>query len=231
MNEIYSKFVAERKNWLEKFNSATPEEQKRMLEEKKAKHEEEEKRRQKEIYDDRKNRFFKKCDEQIATYELLEKALPIALEISAKFDGKVLNNRLTKAVDDEIRAKVNQYVRAELIISYDYNLKNNVGKLSIIDYNHHDYEREISFKIILSPLSDNNRVMWKETLEYMEKPEGKTIDIAERISERKNAKKNYDRIYKKAKKVDEIIAEYAKEDFYVRDFFKSEHVIGGTYYL
>lgn len=229
MENVFQKIREERAAWYEAYKSATPEEQKRMLEEKKAKYEEEEKRRKQMIEDDRKARFFKKTDEQIACYELLKKAMPIALEVAASFDGKILNNRLTNAVNERLHKEVDRYVTAKLVISYNWNLSTNVGELKVTDYNHHDCWNEDSFKIILSnTLGDSGRVMWQKSLEYMEQPGEKSTDFSERIATRKKAKKDYDKVLKQARKVDEIIREYCQVDYELRDFFRTEYIIGNT---
>lgn len=231
MESVYEKIRREKEEWMAKFNAATPEEQKEMLEKKNREREESEKRRKQMIYDDRKNRFFENCDSYIECYNLLKKAFPIVLEVTATFDGKVLNNRLTNAINEKLHAKVHQYVTATLTISYDYDLKNNVGKLVVKDYNHHDCDNEFSFRIILSPLSDSNRVKWDETLDDMKKPGRNPDDFERNIEKMKKAKKDYDKVFKKALKIYSIIEDYAKEDFHLRDFFKTEGIIGNTYYL
>jgi len=219
--KILEKIRAERAAWNEAYLAASEEERERMLEEKARKREEEEKLRQQRIYDDRKTRFFEKCDKEIACAKSLKKAIKIALDVTKSFDGKVLNNRLTKAIQD----KLGKYISAVLNISYDYNTKNNVGKMTIREGNFYGCYDSEDFKIVLSPLEDGNRVMWKETEESL------SIQLDRRIKEMQEAKKSYDKVYRKAKAIEKAIEEYSNVNFYVRDFFKTENVIGKTYYL
>lgn len=45
------------------------------------------------------------------------------------------------------------------------------------------------------------------------------------------AKKSYDKVYKKAMAIEKAIKEYSNENYYIRDFFKTENVIRNTFYL
>lgn len=218
---VLEKIRAERAAWNEAYQAASEEERERMLEEKARKREEEEKLRQQRIYDDRKTRFLEKCDKEIACAKSLKKAIKIALDVTKSFDGKVLNNRLTKAIQD----KLDKNIAAILEISYDYNTKNNVGKLIIREGNFHGCYNSEDFKIVLSPFEDGNRVMWKETEESL------NLQIDRRIKEMQDAKKSYDKVYKKAKAIEKAIEEYSNANYYIRDFFKTESVIGKTFYL
>lgn len=225
MENVYDKIRAERMAWKEKFDSATPEEQNKMLAERCEQRKEEEERHQKMIYDDRKKRFFEQSNEWIACYELLKKAQSIALEVCESFDGKILNNRLTNAINERLQAEINRYVTASLLISYSHEFENNVGTMTIKDVNHFGCDNKCSFKIILSPVLDGNRIEWSKSLDYMTTPCGKLFDFDERIANRKAAKKGYDKTYKKAKKIEEIIKDYTKEDYLLRGFLKREYVI------
>jgi len=221
MTTLVEKIRAERAAWNEAYLAASEEERERMLEEKARKREEEEKLRQQRIYDDRKTRFIEKCDREIACAKSLKKAIKIALDVTKSFDGKVLNNRLTKAIQD----KLGKNISAILEISYDYNTKNNVGKLTVREGNFSGFYNSEDFKIMLSPLEDGNRVMWKETEKSL------NLQLDRRIKEMQEAKKSYDKVYKKAKAIEKAIEEYSRENYYTRDFLKTESVIGKTYYL
>lgn len=221
MNNILAQIRAEKAAWNEAYLAASEEERARMLEEKARKHEEEEKLRQQRIYDDRKARFIEKCDREIACTKSLKKAVAIALDVTKSFDGKVLNNRLTNAVQD----KLGKSISAVLTISYDYNTKNNVGKLTIREGNFYGCYNSEDFKICLSPFEDGNRVMWKETEEALD------LQFDRRIKEMQEAKKSYDKVYKKAMAIEKAIKEYSNENYYIRNFFKTENVIRNTFYL
>lgn len=221
MSDILERIRAKKAAWDEAFLNASEEERKRMLEERKREEAENERLRQQRIYDDRKARFIEKCDREIACTKSLKKAVAIALDVTKSFDGKVLNNRLTNAVQD----KLGKSISAVLTISYDYNTKNNVGKLTIREGNFYGCYNSEDFKICLSPFEDGNRVMWKETEEALD------LQFDRRIKEMQEAKKSYDKVYKKAMAIEKAIKEYSNENYYIRNFFKTENVIRNTFYL
>lgn len=228
MENVFQKIREERQAWLDAYKNATPEEQARMLEEKKANREREEQKRQQMIYDDRKKRFMAKADKQIEILNILIRAREIALDSIKTFDGKVLNNRLTKAVEKELKA-FNSSLYVSLVISYDHATKNNEGKLTI-EVSHYEsgLEDSVSLKISLSPLNDGNRVVWSETedLDYNKEY------LSGWIESWKRAKKEYDKTYKEAMKVYAAIEHYGKNaNSHLRNFFTGEHLISNGYYL
>ena len=228
MNEIRNEIVAKHRAWNEAYLAASPEEKERMLAEKKANAEREKEERERMVYEDRKERFMQRADTQIKIYELLAEAREIAFEAIKKFDGKVLNNRLTNTLNKELKEYDNS-LWAELIIEYDHNLKENVGRLKVSkSYCGSCYFNEIRINIILSPLFDGNRVMWSET----EKVRNEVDYIETRIKDWKRDKKNYDKVYKEAMKIYDMIEKYGKSEFfYLRSFFAGERLVSNTYYL
>lgn len=221
MSDILERIRAKKAAWDEAFLNASEEERKRMLEERKREEAENERLRQQRIYDNRKAEFFEKCDKEIACQESLKKAVKTAVEVAKTFDGKVLNNRLTKAIQE----KLGKNISAVLEISYDYNLENNRGKLTIREGNFYGCNNEEFFYINLSPFSDGNRVMWKETEKSLK------FSYDNRLAEAKNAKKTYDKVYKKLMDVEKAINEYSKCNFMARNFLKAKSVLRGAYYL
>lgn len=229
MENVYQELRAKRQEWLNAYNSASPEEKERMMAEKKANAKREAEEREKKIYDDRKSRFMQRADNQIKIYETLIRAKKVAMDVIKSFDGKVLNNRLTKAVETEIQ-KIDDGLRAYLTISYDWNEKNNVGKLEIrlFGCNTHDLDSTSVLYISLSPLNDGNRVVWAETESQKENVE----HLREWIEKWKSNKKAYDKMYKQAMKLYEMIEQYGKSgNSYLINYFKEEHLISNLYYL
>ena len=228
MENFWQKLAAERKAWLDAYKSATPEEQARMLAEKKANREREEQELQKRIYEDRKSRFMEKADHQIEIYKTLVRAREIAFDVIKSFDGKVLNNRLTKVVEEKLKA-YNNSLYATLKISYEYSVKNNVGKLEIqVSHYYGSMEDKLLLNIALSPFEDGNRVIWSETESLKENNEY----LSQFIEGWKKAKKEYDKTYKQAMKVYNIIEDYGKNyNCHLRNFFTGEHLISNGYYL
>ena len=228
MENVFQKIREERQAWLDAYKNATHEEQARMLEEKKANREREEQERQKMIYDDRKKRFMQKADKQIEILEKLIRARKIALNVIKTFDGKVLNNRLTNAVEKDLKA-FDSSLYVSLVISYNYSVTNNEGKLKI-EVSHYDsgFEDSVSLNISLSPFNDGNRVVWSETenLDYNKEY------LSGWIENWKKAKKEYDKTYKQAMKVYAVIEDYGNNaNGHLRSFFTGEHLISNGYYL
>lgn len=220
---------AEMMAWREKYLAATPAEQERMLAERQEQRIREEEERKRRDYNERKTRFVEKANNQIFLYKELLKARSIALEEIKKFDGKVLNNRLTKIIDAELK-KRSKDLFASLNIHYEWDKKNNIGELKLSIYNHFSYglDNDITLKIVLTEFNDGNRVDWSRTENEKGNDEKFILD---RISSWKNAIKSYDKAFKTLKKVDSMIKNYSKENFYLRDFFKTEHVLSNGYYL
>ena len=224
------KAIVERhRAWKAAYDAASPEEKERMVAEKKAQREREEKERQQRIYDDRKKRFVEKANHQIEILQALIQGRKIAFEVISQFDGKVLNNRLTKAVSEKMKSK-DDSLWADLTISYDRSVCNNMGKLEISRSHYYEaglYDKS-SIEIILSPLSDGNRVMAALTLSDENNSDKSLTD---RISSWKKAIKDYDKTYKTAMKLSESIEKYGKEtNVYLSEFFRAEYLIK-TYYL
>lgn len=210
----------ERRAWYAAYLAASDDEKTRMMEERKKELAIEEENRQKRIYDDRKARFVKKCDEQIAALESLMKFEKVTLEIIKNFDGKVLNARLTNAVDAEVK-KIEKYSYATLKYDYSYDngTRTTFGKLTISLSYFHGWYKDFSVKIFYN---EEGRINAEKTLE------GYESCLARLISDWKKVRKDYDKIHKKAMKVKKEIEAYRKESVYLRDFLRSEGIIGYT---
>lgn len=200
--------------WKTAYLAASPEEKERMIAQKKEEMRIAEEKRQQKILEDRKARFEAKCDKQIATLKTLLKAAKIAVEITKKFEGKVLNNRLTNLVDAEVK-KIGR-----LYATLKYDAYARCGRLTIKDANAtdcwtDDFELKIDYNI-------DGRVFFTETFE------DPSSHLERLISDWKNAKRTYEKVLKKAEKIRREIHEYRKESAYVREFLRTENVIGFT---
>lgn len=225
MENVYQKIREERQAWLDAYKNATPEEQARMLEEKRANREREEQRRQQMIYDDRKARFMEKADNQIKILKKLVRAREIAFDVIKSFDGKVLNNRITKAVEEKLKA-FDDSLWASLSYSYSYSEKRNVGNLTLrVSHYHGCMEDSLTLYV---PLSYMSRIVWSDTEGWKDNKEY----LSGWIESWKKAKKEYDKTYKQAMKVYDMIEDYGKNhNCHLRNFFTEERLISNGYYL
>lgn len=221
--------IAEYNAWKKKFDAATDEEKERMLKERKEQLIAQAQEREKKIVAERKQRFTDKANNQINLYRQLLEARKIALGIIKNFDGKVLNNRLTKAVESKLK-EFNKSLYASLDISYDRELGNNVGKLKIrIGHYLGSWAwDETSLYILLSPVSDSNRVIWEET-EKDERNQDKVVTDC--IADWSDAVSEYDNAIKAAEEVSKMLEEYGKVNIHLRQFISGEHIIRGTWYV
>ena len=218
--------VAESKAYLAALETATPEEVSRLVEEHKTKVKEWEKMWEEEAYNERKERFLKISKANIAVFEELIQATKEALEVIKTFDGKVLNNRLTNAVKEKFNRNTTS---ASLTIEYNYKTNQNEGKLKINVTNWNGASHTTSIRIILSNPPYEERIAADKTEELFY--ENSLQQIEKYINQYKDAAKNYDKRMKKAMNVVNAINEYAKVEGFLRDFWKAESVIRGTYYL
>ena len=218
--------VAESKAYLAALETATPEEVSRLVEEHKTKVKEWEKMWEQEAYNERKERFLKISKANIAVFEELIQATKEALEVIKTFDGKVLNNRLTNAVKEKFNRNTTS---ASLTIEYNYKTNQNEGKLKINVTNWNGASHTTSIRIILSNPPYEERIAADKTEELFY--ENSLQQIEKYINQYKDAAKNYDKRMKKAMNVVNAINEYAKVEGFLRDFWKAESVIRGTYYL
>lgn len=225
MENVYQKIREERQAWLDAYKNATPEEQARMLEEKRANREREEQRRQQMIYDDRKARFMEKADNQIKILKKLVRAREIAFDVIKSFDGKVLNNRITKAVEEKLKA-FDDSLWASLSYSYSYSEKRNVGNLTLrVSHYHGSMEDSLTLYV---PLSNMSRIVWSDTEGLKDNKEY----LSGWIESWKKAKKEYGKTYKQAMKVYDMIEDYGKNhNCHLRNFFTEERLISNGYYL
>ena len=172
----------------------------------------------------------KNVDNQITVYQILSYARSMALDVIKSFDGKVLNKRLEKAVETKIR-DYNVHLHANLVISYDYNIKNNDARLDIRFSNcggFYGLENETSLYIPLSPLEDGNRVVWEKMLERAENKDY----LTERIESHQKAKKEYGKVLRQAQKIRDMIEDYGKNtNSCVRNFLTNERIIDNKFYL
>ena len=220
--------ATERMAWREKYLKATPEEQERMLAERKLRDAKEKEEREKRIYAERKKRFIDTANAQISVLKTLQRARKVTLEVIKQFDGKVLNNRLTKVVAQEF-AKIDPHLYASLTISYDSVLKNNAGVLEIEVWHQFANVRDkYDIKIVLSSLVDGNRVMFAET--ESEKSNDEEY-LTNRIQGYQDAIKGYDKSYKTAVRLNEMIEKYGKEiNHHLREYFRGFNLISKTFY-
>lgn len=215
------------KEFEEKYLAADEQGKKVLLEERRQQRKIEEQQREKQINDERKERFVSKANKQIKIYKDLQRTRKVALEVIKSFDGKVLNNRLTKAVTAELKKLDNSFY-AHLDIEYDRQQQNNVGRLKL-SANEYHFEDQIILQIVLSPLSDSNRVKYDAT-ESLDKNSCEYIDT--RIAEWKQACKEYEKVLKQAQKIEADIRKYGeKANFHLRNFFQGESIIHSKWYL
>lgn len=224
---VFQKMMREREEWRTRFLAASPEEQERMLAEKKANREREEMERKQRIYDERKKRFMERADHQIKLLELLEEAKVIALEVIEKFDDKVLNNRLTNELNERLK-EYDSSLSAKLSVHYDSDYQNNIGELTlrVSNYGEADLLKDCNLIILLTPTIDKNRVKFLKT---KENAENNKDYLEKRLELWKSSKKDYDKIYNAAKKLEEQIRKYSELSIYVREFFKKESIIPSWY--
>lgn len=223
--------VAESKAYLAALETATPEEVSRLVEEHKEKVKEWEKLWEQNAYNERKERFLKISKANVAVFEELIQATKEALEVIKSFDGKVLNNRLTNAVKEKFNRTTTSAstTSASLTIEYNYKTNRNEGKLKINVTNWNGASHATSIRIVLSNPPYEERVVADKTEELFY--ENSLQQIEKYINQYKDAAKNYDKRMKKAMNVANAINEYAKVEGFLRDFWKAENVIRGTYYL
>lgn len=215
------------KTWKEKYNAASDEEKERMLKEREEGRIAAERELKKKIATERKQRFMDRADKQIDLYRQLLEARKIALDVIKSFDGKVLNNRLTKVVEQKLK-EFNDALYASLDISYDRELGNNVGKLKIRirHYLGPWAWDETSLYILLSPVSESNRVIWAET-ENDERDQDEII--LERIKDWEDARNEYDNAIAAADEISKVLEKYGDVNYNLRQFISEEHIIGYTW--
>lgn len=217
---------AESEAYLAALETATPEEVSRLVEEHKEKVKEWEKMWEQNAYNERKERFLKISKANVAVFEELIQATKEALEVIKSFDGKVLNNRLTNAVKEKFNRNTTS---ASLTIEYNHKTNQNEGKLKINVTNWNGVRHDTSIRIVLSNPPYEERIAADKTEELFY--ENSLQQIEQYINQYKDAAKNYDKRMKKAMNVVNAISEYAKVEGFLRDFWKAESVIRGTYYL
>ena len=227
MNDLEER-KAKRMAWREEYLKATPEEKERMMTERKLRDAEEKKQLDKEIYAERKKKFIDRSKAQISALQTLIQARKIAFDVIKQFDGKVLNNRLTKVVEQELR-KVDSHLYVTLTISYNSLLKNNASVLEIEVYEQVESVRDRdSITIVLSPLTEGNRVMFDQT----ESKNSKDKEyLTNRIRGYQDAIKSYDQSYKAAVKLNEMIEKYGQDiNHHLREHFRGFNLISKTFY-
>lgn len=227
--ENYNAILEERRKWKKKFDNATEEEQAQMLAERAEAREREKAEREQKMYAERKERFMKRAENEILATEYIIKARQIALDMLKDFDGKVLNNRYTKAVDAKLK-EVYRGLWCTLVVEYDHTTKANVGRLKIEVrlYEKSNGTDNCTIYIKLLPDLYAYRVDYAKTIE-----DSRNTNEGElkQIEDYKNAIKQYDKVYKHAEKVRKTIEDYAKNNYYLRDYFRAERVISNVYYL
>lgn len=214
MSTEFLKIKAENEEFRNKLLTASPEEREILIKEHAEKLEKRKIEREKERYEERKNRFIKKCNEQIQCYKSLRDARRIALETLKLFDGKVLNARLTNAID----AKLGDHVCSS--IEKDY-----FGRqfLKVSDYNFVSCTNTTKFAISTTP---GGRIDYKTTESEIEKPENWYIDFDSRIDGLEKCRDGYDKSFNAAIELDKAIKKYTSENHYmIVEFFRNENLI------
>lgn len=162
----------------------------------------------------RKETFMKMADEQIAMYKALANHVDVALEVIKKFDGKVLNNRLTKAVEAEIK-KTDDKAHAKLFMS---------SKGGLLDIMRPSSSRILNCTSIGIKITADNRIDWAETLDDYHDT---LSDKAEAMEE---AKYNYDAALQLAQDVCDAIDNYSQNaPSILREYFRDNSVISNKY--
>lgn len=236
MDNITNEILKAHREWVERFANATEEEQAIMLKEKQEKALAAAKERDLSIYNERKQRFVAKMNNYIEVAKRVIKARSVALDVLKSFDGKVLNNRYTKAVQDELEKAIgvgiygNNLAYCTLSFEYEREYSANVGFLNLESKLNGEH---ISWKltIILKPSIGgyvHERVDYKATSELSKNSD---TQLHVYLKEAKDAIKKYDSILAKAKKLEKAIKDYGKTNYHVRDFIKSNSLLGGLYYL
>lgn len=210
----FLKIKAENEEFRNKLLTASPEEREILIKEHAEKLEKRKIEREKERYEERKNRFIKKCNEQIQCYKSLRDARRIALETLKLFDGKVLNARLTNAIN----AKLGDHVCSS--IEKDY-----FGRqfLKVSDYNFVSCTNTTKFVISTTP---GGRIDYKTTESELEKPENWYDDFDSRIDGLEKCRDGYDKSFNAAIELDKAIKKYTSENHYmIVEFFRNENLI------
>lgn len=204
---------AAREAWTAAYLAASEEERKNMLKEKAEKHRKEEAERNERIAAERRARFMERSDKQLAIYETLEKAQEIVLKYVEKFDGKVLNARLSNAIDKEFTETIDTSLRASLKIDSTWSGKRDV-RLKVNFYGNYGFEDQVSISIFETY---EGRINAKETVDNFKSY------LPERIDSLTQAKKDYDAALETALKIENEIEKYRHAFHYsLRDYFRKE---------
>lgn len=209
----FLKIKAENEEFRNKLLTASPEEREILIKEHAEKLEKRKIEREKERYEERKNRFIKKCNEQIQCYKSLRDARRIALETLKLFDGKVLNARLTNAINAKLGERVCSSIE-----------KGNFGRqfLKVSDYNFVSCTNTTKFAISTTP---GGRIDYKTTESEIEKP-GNWCDFDSWIDGLEKCRDGYDKSFNAAIELDKAIKKYTSESHYmIVDFFRHEGLI------
>lgn len=194
----------ERRMWLVKYNAASEEEKKIMLEERKVHNRKEELARQKRIAEDRKNRFIANCERQIEVYTSLKDALEKAIPVIEKFNGKVLNRRLTKAISESLNGNIWLSLENEKVV---------------FNRNHY-YGGNIYDKVSVLLTTDNDfRIISSNCREKIQV-------LEDAIENNKCLIESYDSALESTMKLQNQLKEYSDTvKFELREYFKKEYVI------
>lgn len=154
-----------------------------------------------------KDQFIRRQETQIAMNFRLLEASKACHAVIPKFDGKVFNIRLTKALDEYnslegiVYSILNNKISVHSFISRSYpDYPNNIGEYSTHSYITTD---QVLFKVILK----DNRVDAKATMKIVRKAEA---DLADKIKELRFCIDNYDQHAKESKDLKQRIIEYKK---------------------
>lgn len=194
------------------------------------------KEREQRIYNERKERFTAKINNNIAVIKRAIKVYNFAIEALKSFDGKVLNTRYSNAIHEKIRKYFfsdgyhGYTVWCELSTEYAPEYSGNVGKLKI---GSNEGGESVCFVliIILKPSKGkyvNERIDYQATLDLDCNSEKILQNV---LKEVKDSIKKYDSVLKKAQKIKEAIEDYRKLDFNVRVFLHKDGFFNNSFYL
>ena len=186
-----------------------------------------------QFYERVKDEFITKANSQIRVYELLNRAFPIVAEVIKSFDGKVLNARLANKVEEELN-HISSDLHASLEIIYSQEHKNNVGYLEVRKAPYASgLHRSMKINIMLSSVSDGNRVVWSKTAEWLDSCKDVLPGY---IAEWKQMKKDFDKAYNGAcrfnmemrKRIEDYQNRYSHA---LREFFCQHYLVKSQYYV
>lgn len=222
MNNYLDKIRAERIAWAEAYKNASEDEKKVMLEERAKTRKEREEKERKMREDFQKQKFIEISDEQIGIYYELETGIEIVKEFVKKFDGKVLNNRLTKAVEKEL-PNASRFLAISLEYVQNYSAGKNDAYLTLIRCYSGNKDCRTKIKILFD---NDGRILADKTLAEFEDV------IPTKIANYEKAKEDYDIALEEARILDKKIEEFVKKYHHsLREYLNNNYVLQNKHYL